>query len=46
MNPLKNPITSNMTTHSILSCTKPGNKIPYPPTDITTTRNTRKPNHH
>ena len=23
--------TSNMTTHSVLSCTKPGNKIPYPP---------------
>ena len=38
--------TSNMTAHSVLSCTKPGNKIPYPPTDITTTRDTRKPDHH
>ena len=39
-------VTSSMTAHSILSCTKPGNKIPYPPTDVTTTRDTRKPNNH
>ena len=38
--------TSSMTAHSVLSCTKPGNKIPYPATDVTTTRDTRKPNHH
>ena len=37
-------LTSNTATHSILSCTKPGNKIPYPHTDITTTRDTRKTN--
>ena len=41
--PLRILFTSNMTAHSILSCTKPGNKIPYPPTDVTTTRDTRKP---
>ena len=39
-------LTSSMTTHSILPCTKPGNKIPYPPTDVTTTRNTRNPDHY
>ena len=38
--------TSSMTAHSVLSCTKPGNKIPYPPTDITTTRDTREPDPH
>ena len=38
-------LTSSMTAHPILSCTKPRNKIPYP-TDVTTTRNTRKPNHY
>ena len=38
--------TSSTTTHSILSCTKPGNKIPYPPTDVTTTRDTREPDPH
>ena len=35
-----------MTAYTILSCTRPGSEIPYPPTDVTTTRNTRKPNHH
>ena len=39
-------LTSSTTTHSVLPCTKPGNKIPYPPTDVTTTRNTRKPDHY
>ena len=39
-------LTSSMTTHSILPCTKPGNKIPYPTTNVTTTRNTRKPNRY
>ena len=33
-----------MSAHSILFCTKPGNKIPYSPTDVTTTGDTRKPN--
>ena len=42
-----------MTTHSVLSCTKPGVKIskvcwmiPYPPTNVTTTRSTREPNYY
>ena len=39
-------LTSSMTAHSILPCTKPGNKIPYPPTNITTTRSTRKPDYY
>ena len=39
-------LTSSTTAHFVLSCTKPGNKIPYPPTNITTTRNTRKPDHY
>ena len=46
--------TRSTTAHSVLSCTRPGNKIsrvcwmiPYPPpTNITTTRSTRKPNYH
>ena len=44
--PLRILFTSSMTAHSILSCTKPGNKIPYPPTNVTTTRDTRKPDPH
>ena len=49
--PSKILFSSSMTTHSILPCTG-GDKasrtcwtIPYSPTDITTTRRTRKPNH-
>ena len=45
MHPLRIFLTSSMTAHSVLSCTKPGNKIPYPPTNVTT-RNTRKPDHY
>ena len=51
--PLEILLISSTTTHSILSCTRPGDKIsrvcwmiPYPSTNITTTRRTRKPNHH
>ena len=40
--PLGILLTSSMTTHSILPCTKPGNGVPYPPTNVTTTRSTRK----
>ena len=38
-------LTSSTTAHSILFCTRPGDKIPYPPTNVTTTRSTRKPNY-
>ena len=44
--PLRILLTSSTTAHSVLPCTKPGNKIPYPPTNITTTKNTRKPDRY
>ena len=40
------PQTLYTNTYSVLSCTKSGSEIPYPPTDVTTTRDTRKPDHH
>ena len=45
-------LSSSMTAHSVLSCTRRNTTsgtcwtIPYPPTDITTTRRTRKPHNH